>query len=232
MNITGTKRTVLIVDDEPAIVDTIQYTLETEGFQTVCAGNGQETLAILEENRVDLIVLDVGLPDLNGFELCKQIRKQNAVPILFLTARNSEIDKIVGLEIGGDDYVTKPFSPRELSARIKAILRRMSACDTASDNLVFMVDEQKQRITCLGKTLELSRYEFCILTTLINRPGQVYSRRQLMQKASDEPDASMERTVDAHIKNLRAKLKGIRAGFDPIITHRGSGYSLNDNLYP
>lgn len=232
MDTTGRKRTILIVEDEPAIVDTIQYALETEGFRTACAGSGREALAVLAGKPADLIVLDVGLPDLNGFELCKRIRKGSTVPILFLTARSEEIDRVVGLEIGGDDYVTKPFSPRELSARIKAILRRTVIHDKDADHLVFTVDAQKQRITCLGTHLELSRYEYLILKTLINRPGRVYSRRQLMELAWDEPDSSMERTVDAHIKNLRAKLKTVRSDFDPIVTHRGSGYSLKEGLDP
>lgn len=232
MQATQTKPIILIVEDEPSIVDTIRYTLETDGFLTACAGSGEEALTLLAKKPVDLVVLDVGLPDLNGFELCKRIRKDSSVPVLFLTARNDEIDRVVGLEIGGDDYVTKPFSPRELSARIKAILRRTRDRIDNKPAPVFSVDEHKQRITCLGIRLELSRYEYLILKTLINRPGRVYSRRLLMEQAWDEPDSSMERTVDTHIKNLRAKLKRVQSGFDPIITHRGSGYSLRENLCP
>ncbi len=224
-------QTILIVEDEPAIADTIQYALETEGFKTFCAGSGSEALTLITDGPVNLIVLDVGLPDINGFELCKKIRLTSTVPILFLTARSDEIDRVVGLEIGGDDYVTKPFSPRELSARIKAILRRTSEGGKKYiENHAFNVNEQKQLITCYGVRLTLSRYEYLILKTLINRPGRVYSREQLMEMVWDEPEASMDRTVDAHIKNLRAKLKELRPDFSPIVTHRGSGYSLKENL--
>jgi len=222
---------ILIVEDEPAIADTIQYALETDGFETICRQTGTEALAVMADETVDLIVLDVGLPDLNGFELCKQIRKSHATPVIFLTARADEIDRVVGLEIGGDDYVTKPFSPRELSARVKAVLRRTAAGMTpVSCGDTFQVDDSRRRITYCGQPLELSRYEYNILKTFISRPGHVFSREQLMVKAWDDPDASMDRTVDAHIKNIRAKLKSIQPEIDPIITHRGMGYSLKEGL--
>jgi two-component system catabolic regulation response regulator CreB len=183
---------------------------------------------------VDLIVLDIGLPDINGFELCKQIRRKSDVPIIFLTARNEEVDRVVGLEIGGDDYVVKPFSPRELTARVKAVLRRIriqpsrQGPQAASD--AWQVDGAKRQIFYFGKVLDLSRTEFDLLSTLIQRPGQVFSREQLMAAAWDEPEASMDRTVDAHIKNLRAKLKAVKPALDPIVTHRGTGYALKEDL--
>lgn len=225
------KLKILIVEDEPAIVDTIQYALETDGFETICYSSGMEALEFLDREEVDLIVLDIGLPDINGFELCKGIRKKSNTPVLFLTARTDEVDRVVGLEIGADDYVTKPFSPRELTARIKAILRRTgSVKEDSTSSKVFNVDESRHRITYMGSPLELSRYEFNILKTFINRPGHVYSREKLMDMAWEEPEASLDRTVDAHIKNIRAKLRSIEPGTDPIITHRGIGYSLREDL--
>lgn len=225
------KLRILIVEDEPAIIDTIQYALETDGFETICYSSGMEALEFLDNERADLIVLDIGLPDVNGFELCKSIRLKSNTPILFLTARTDEVDRVVGLEIGADDYVTKPFSPRELTARIKAILRRSGPVkENTEKSKVFHVDESKHRITYMNIPLELSRYEFNILKTFINRPGHVYSREKLMNMAWEEPEASLDRTVDAHIKNIRAKLRSIKPESDPIITHRGIGYSLREDL--
>lgn len=224
--------TILIVEDETAIADTIQYALETEGFTPVLAATGQEALDRFADAAVDLIVLDIGLPDINGFELCKQIRRNSDVPIIFLTARNEEVDRVVGLEIGGDDYVVKPFSPRELTARIKAVLRRIPPNNHGPQeaNGVWQVDSAKRQITYFGKELDLSRTEYDLLNTFIRRPGQVFSREQLMAAAWDEPEASMDRTVDAHIKNLRAKLKTVKPELDPIVTHRGTGYALKEDL--
>jgi two-component system catabolic regulation response regulator CreB len=223
------KTTILIVEDEPAIADTLQYTLESDGFGTICLGAGNDVPTVLEESPVDLVILDVGLPDINGFELCKRIRRRYTLPIIFLTARADEIDRVVGLEIGGDDYVTKPFSPRELSARVKAVLRRV-APDPAprGSRTGFEIDPSRRRISWLGKSLDLSRYEYNLLAAFIRRPGHVFSREQLMRQAWDEPEASMDRTVDAHIKNIRAKLKAVNADIDPIVTHRGTGYALKE----
>ena len=222
---------ILIVEDEPAIVDNIQYALETDGFETICFSEGKNALDCLKREDVDLIVLDIGLPDINGFELCKDIRKRTDTPVIFLTARTEEVDRIVGLEIGADDYITKPFSPRELTARIKAVLRRTGLVkENQSQNRVFDVDESRRRVTYLGKPLELSRYEFNILKTFISSPGHIFTRDRLMDMAWEEPEASLDRTVDAHIKNIRAKLRSVEPGIDPIITHRGIGYSLREDL--
>ena len=223
---------ILIVEDEPAIADTIQYALETEGFAPLIASTGQDALELLNADDVELVILDIGLPDINGFELCKQIRRESALPVIFLTARNEEVDRVVGLEIGGDDYVVKPFSPRELTARVKAVLRRTQSTnlEESAPQTVWAVDEAKRRIHYFGKQLELSRTEFELLRTLIQRPGQVFTRDQLMASVWDEPETSMDRTVDAHIKNLRAKLKAIKPGLDPIATHRGTGYALKEHI--
>ncbi len=224
------KHRVLIVENEPAIADTIQYALETDGFETTCLYSGIPVLELLSSQQMDIIILDIGLPDINGFELCKEIRKSREIPIIFLTARSDEIDKVVGLEIGGDDYVTKPFSPRELSARVKALLRR--SCNQApqrESSIQFQVDESRRQVHYFGQSLDLSRYEFAILKTFIRRPGHVYSRDQLMELCWDEPECSMDRTVDAHIKNIRNKMKSIMPDYDPIVTHRGQGYSLKED---
>jgi two-component system catabolic regulation response regulator CreB len=187
---------------------------------------------LLDEHPVDLIVLDIGLPDISGVELCKEIRKTRAVPIIFLTAKTDEIDRVVGLEIGADDYVVKPFSPRELSARIRAILRRTqkAAALAEPEQRVFQIDETRRRITYFGAAVDLSRYEYNLLKVLIARPGHVLSRDRLMDLAWEEPEASTDRTVDAHIKTIRAKLKAIKPELDPITTHRGIGYSLKEDL--
>lgn len=225
------KPKILIVEDEPAIVDNIQYALETEGFETVSVFSGTPVIPLLAKETVDLIILDIGLPDMNGLELCKEIRKSLSTPIIFLTARTEEIDRVVGLEIGADDYISKPFSPKELSARVKAVLRRTQNLTTPDlFTQVFQVNESKRQISYYGEVLDLSRYEYDILKTFIRRPGHVYSRDQLMDLVWDEPDTSLDRTVDAHIKNIRAKLKTIKPEEDPIVTHRGMGYSLREDL--
>jgi len=231
--------TILIIEDEGGIVDNIVYALKTEGFDSRWCSTGTEGLKAIREQAFQLVLLDVGLPDINGFELFKTIKKVRDIPVIFLTARSEEIDKVVGLEIGADDYVTKPFSPRELTARIKAVLRRAAkpSADTTENAILketnekfpFRYDDKRNLVFYQGVQLQTSRYEFRILKILIDHPGWVYSREQLMEKAWDEPDMSELRTIDAHIKNLRHKLKTITPDCDPIITHRGSGYALKED---
>jgi two-component system catabolic regulation response regulator CreB len=227
---------ILIIEDEGGIVDNIVYALKTEGFETLWCPTGAEGLAAVEKEDITLVLLDVGLPDVNGFELFKDIKKHGNVPVIFLTARSEEIDRVVGLEIGADDYVTKPFSPRELTARVKAVLRRAAPAATEDGSetdpgpsFPFRVDEKKNAIFYYDVQLQTSRYEYRLLKILIRHPGWVYSREQLMEMAWEEPDMSLVRTVDAHIKNLRRKLKAITPDCDPIITHRGSGYALKED---
>ena len=239
--------TILIIEDEGGIVDNIVYALKTEGFASQWCSTGMEGLAAVSNPEIQLVLLDVGLPDINGFELFKDLKKRRDLPVIFLTARSEEIDKVVGLEIGADDYITKPFSPRELTARIKAVLRRVTkpGADSAASgetavntgvstpkagvNFPFYYDDKRNLVFYQGVQLQTSRYEYRILKILIDHPGWVYSREQLMEKAWDEPDMSELRTVDAHIKNLRHKLKAITPDCDPIITHRGSGYALKED---
>lgn len=222
---------ILIVEDEPSICENVVYALEADGFQVASASTGRDALEKLKaQPDFSLIILDVGLPDMTGFEVCKAVRVKQSLPILFLTARSSEVDRVVGLEIGGDDYVLKPFSPRELVARVRAILRRVSALPlpvaAGSAATPLVIDDTRCQAVYFGTALNLSRYEFRMLKAFASHPGRVFSREQLMDHASEEPDASMERTVDTHIKTLRARMRGVRAGIDPIVTHRGMGYSL------
>jgi len=235
---------ILLVEDEPAIADTLVYALRTEGFLHAWASTGQAALSLLATEAFDLIVLDVGLPDANGFDLCRQLRTRLQTPVLFLTARQAEVDRIVGLEIGGDDDVTKPFSPREVTARIRAILRRgaplaqapgnstaptLPASITPSTNVAtWELDEERQRIRHQGVPLELTRNEYRLLRTFLRRPGRIFSREALLAAAWDEPEASTDRTVDAHVKLLRAKIRAVAPESDPIQTHRGLGYSLRE----
>jgi two-component system catabolic regulation response regulator CreB len=225
------KPTILVVEDEPAIADTIQYALESEGFQCHRLEMGAGVVEVLDRQPVALVVLDIGLPDLSGIEVCRRIRQRHDVPVIFLTARAGEVDRVVGLELGADDYVVKPFSPRELAARVKAVLRRArGSFGQRPPGKAFTLDEERLQITYFGKPLDLSRYEYRLLAVLLKRPGRVYSREQLLELVWDEPEASLDRTVDAHVKNLRAKLRDVRPDADPIATHRGTGYSLKEGL--
>ena len=219
--------TILIVEDELAIADSIAYALRTDGFTPVHVALGQLALEAMRTSPPPaLVVLDVGLPDMNGFEVCRSLRQFSNVPVIFLTARSDEIDRIVGLEIGADDYVTKPFSPRELVARIRVVLRRLAPLPAPAQQQRFDLRAQEARIVYFGQPLELTRYEYLLLKTLIEHPGHVLSRAQLMDRVwADAPD-TLERTVDAHVKSLRAKLRLVDAASDPIQTHRGMGYSL------
>ena len=225
------KHRILIVDDEPAISDNIQFALESEGLETVRVATGLAATPILDEGTIDLIIIDIGLPDINGLDLLKEIRRTRSTPIILLTARTAEIDRVLGLEIGADDYIAKPFSPRELAARVKAVLRRCQRT-TASKSTVeaFAVNTSKRAIAFFGTPLELSKYEYEILRRFIERKGHVFSREQLMNLVWEQPETSLDRTIDAHIKNIRAKLRAVRPDIEPIVTHRGSGYSLRDDL--
>ena len=226
------KPRVLIVEDEPGIADTLQYALRTEGFDPAWVATGEEALAQVKAQPPALVILDVGLPDTSGFEVFKRLRESSDVPVVFLTARSDEIDRVVGLELGADDYVAKPFSPRELVARVRSILRRSAkapAPPPAPPALPLVVDEGKRQIRFYGALLELSRYEFGLLQTLASRPGHVFSRDTLLDKVWDDSD-SLDRTVDAHVKTLRAKMKLVAPTLEPIRTHRGSGYALAEDL--
>lgn len=227
-------RTVLIVEDETAIAETIVYALQTEGFAPLWKTTGREALTVIGVQAVALMILDVGLPDMSGFDVCREVRRAKNIPVIFLTARSEEIDKVVGLELGADDYMAKPFSPRELTARVRAVLRRVNdgevggGAKTAEPPQVWLHDTVRCRIKYRGHALELTRNEYRLLGALIAQPGRVFSREQLMTAAWDDPASALDRTVDAHIKMLRAKIAAVAGGADPILTHRGLGYSLRE----
>jgi|TARA_A100001518_G_C1225082_1_gene72536 two-component system catabolic regulation response regulator CreB len=219
---------ILIVEDEAAIADTLVYALQAEGFVTHWSSLGGEALTLLENGTFDLAILDVGLPDISGFEVCKRLRRFSELPVIFLTARSEEIDRVVGLEIGADDYVIKPFSPREVAARVKAILKRVAPREApaASAPSTFQIDDAAFRIHYHGQALSLTRHEFRLLRTLLGQPRRVYSREQLLDALGVASEAGYERNIDSHIKSVRAKLRAIAPSEEPIQTHRGLGYSF------
>jgi two-component system, OmpR family, catabolic regulation response regulator CreB len=232
--------TILIAEDESAIADTVVYALRSEGFTAEHCLLGGEVVPRLRAGGVDLVVLDVGLPDITGFDVCRAVRAFSDIPVIFLTARDGEIDRVLGLELGADDYMVKPFSPRELVARVRARLRRQvhaavpvgvpapPAADARWQMIgVFEIDREGKRLRFRGRLLDLTRYEYGLFEALIARPGAVLSRAQLMDKVWTDAFDSSDRTVDTHIKTLRAKLRTIAPELDPIRTHRGLGYSLD-----
>jgi two-component system catabolic regulation response regulator CreB len=232
---------ILIAEDEPAIADAVLYALRSEGLEAEHCLLGREIAPRVRAGGVDVVVLDVGLPDRSGFDVCRELRSAkeawvSEVPVIFLTARNEEIDRVLGLELGADDYMAKPFSPRELVARVRARLRRSQADAGSAKELAhkeqahgdFEVDREGHRIRFRGNALELTRYEYMLLAALLQRPGAILSRAQLMDRGWDSDADSADRTVDTHVKTLRAKLRAAGAEVDPIRTHRGLGYSLED----
>lgn len=222
---------VLLVEDEPAIADAVLYALESEGVACVWASTGEAALRHVRDSAPKMVLLDIGLPDINGLDLFRQIRAISNASIVFLTSRSSEIDQVLGLELGADDYITKPFSPRVLSARVRLQLRRDTTShfaphSTKPSTTLFQADEDKRRITLRGQLLDLSRYEYGLLLLLMQNPSRTYSREQLMQLVWASPDESFDRTVDTHIKVLRQKIRAVDASLNPIKTHRGVGYSF------
>lgn len=216
---------ILLVEDETAIAQTVLYVLRGDGHRVEHFHLGQDALAAARQGAFDLAVLDVGLPDMDGYALCRELRREAALPVIFLTARGSESERVLGLELGADDYVAKPFSPRELAARVRAVLRRSVPQQAAADG--FEHDPEGRQVRYRGRSLNLTRYEYGLLAALLARPGAVLSRAQLMDRVwGDAPDSS-DRTVDTHVKTLRAKLREVAPGRDPIRTHRGLGYSLD-----
>jgi len=223
---------ILIVEDEPSIAESLEFVLRADSHTTHWLSLAGAALNYVQQHRVDLIVLDVGLPDMTGFEACKLLRKFSDVPVIFLTARGSELDRVVGLEIGADDYVVKPFSPREMAARVKAILKRVPAVSSAvnaSADIVhslaeFTLDHNAKTIHYWGQTLVLTRFEFLLLSAFIAQPGRVLSRDQLLTAAGAAAEAGYERGIDGHIKSLRSKLRHIKPEAEPIKTQRGFGY--------
>lgn len=201
---------ILVVDDEPKIVKLARDYLEKSGFQVLSAGEGPTALAMARRERPDLIVLDLMLPGMNGYDVCRMLRRESAVPIIMLTARAEESDQIVGLELGADDYITKPFSPRALVARVRALLRRANHQLHQPDMIQsggLVLDLPGHRATLNGEPLHLTPNEFGILTVLVQHPGQTLSREQLLEQVHGAAATGFDRSVDSHIKNLRRKLE-------------------------
>lgn len=219
---------ILIVEDEAAIADTLIFALQGEGFTTTWLSLGAAALEHQRQTPADLIILDIGLPDISGFETCRQLRRFSEVPVMFLSARDGEIDRVVGLEIGADDYVVKPFSPREVTARVRAILKRLLPRTVAeAPSTIFRIDGERVQITYRNQPLTLTRHEFRLLQSLLEQPERVFSREHLLDALGVAADAGYERSIDSHIKSLRAKLRRVHADGEPIQTHRGLGYSYS-----
>ena len=230
-------RKVLVVDDDPHIRDVVCFALRRAGFEVAEAGDGQAGLTAFRRERPDLVVLDVLMPGMDGLDVCRAIRNEEArgsqqggrdVPVLFLSSKDAELDRVVGLEVGGDDYVVKPFSPRELTARVKAHFRRIEALDdpgageVAAGPVAMDLDARSASID--GKPLNLTRTEFGLLATLVRRPGKVLDREALTQGAYKGSRVVSDRTIDSHMRRLRAKLRS--GGIDPIETVHGVGFRL------
>jgi two-component system OmpR family response regulator len=222
---------ILIVEDDRNLLDAIKYNLRREGYEVVMATDGSEALEVARREKPDLIILDIMLPKINGFDVCRILRKEMTVPILMLTAKAEETDKIVGLEIGADDYVTKPFSLRELLARVRAMLRRAKMVETQPQGALLKVgdievDIARHRITVSGKIVELTPKEFDLLAFLARNRGLVFSREQLLEKVWGYDYAGDTRTVDVHIRWLRQKIEPDPGRPKYLITVRGAGYKL------
>ncbi|MBF0362100.1 MAG: response regulator transcription factor [Oligoflexia bacterium] len=223
---------IVIIEDEPSVAASVRFALDREGLSTIWASSGREGLNHISEN-TSLIILDIGLPDETGFEICTKIRDRWSIPIIYLTARIEDRDMIKAFDLGGDDYVTKPFKLEVLVARIKAHLRRNFrdeevSSHTNTSKMPFQIDEGKKIISYFEQKLDLTKSEFQLLKCLIQKPGWVYSRNQLLESIWDENNNSTNRAIDTHIKLLRQKLLKVNNHIQSIITHRGHGYSIND----
>jgi two-component system phosphate regulon response regulator PhoB len=222
---------ILIVDDEKDIRELLSFQLQQHGFITVTATNGEDALEKIEEKAPDLIILDLMMPKMDGAEVCRALKREEKtrrIPIIILTAKGEEIDRVVGFELGADDYVPKPFSPRELALRVKAVLKRMTTADEPAEFLTFKdlhIDLSRHRVTVAGKAIELTSTEFKLLTTLLQRRGRVQTRDHLLETVWGYDYIGFTRTVDTHIRRLRAKLG---ASGDCIETVRGVGYRFVD----
>jgi two-component system, OmpR family, alkaline phosphatase synthesis response regulator PhoP len=226
-------KTVLVVDDEPKIVDVVREYLEHAGFSVRTAGDGPAALERARALAPDLVVLDLGLPGLDGLDVARQLRRSSRVPVIILTARGEEVDRIIGLEIGADDYLVKPFSPRELVARVRAVLRRVDERDTAAQDEPIVrgdvvVDPARRRVTVAGRAVDLTPTEFDLLAHLARQPGRVFTRSQLLTAIHGVAVESYERAVDAHIKNLRRKVEPDPRHPRYVLTAHGIGYRFTD----
>jgi two-component system, OmpR family, response regulator len=232
----STPRLILIADDDPHIREVVRFALEKAGYQTAQASDGREAVEQFLSLQPDLLVLDIVMPEMDGTEVCRQIRSHSPTPIVFLSSRDEEVDRIVGLELGGDDYVTKPFSPRELVARVKAVLRRSELARPATDPTEkqapgkilrhghLEVDSDRFEVRWDGKPVVLTLTEFGIIRTLVTHPGKVFTRDELMSGAYTHDNIVTDRTIDSHVRRVRRKFA--KAGADPVETVHGLGYRL------
>ena len=224
---------ILVVDDEPKIVKLARDYLEQSGFRVMTATDGIAALAVAHRERPDLIVLDLKLPGMDGLDVCRTLRRESDVPIIMLTARVEEADRLIGLELGADDYITKPFSPRELVARVRAVLRRIQGGVHQSGLILVAdleIDLNGRRVTRKGEAITLTRSEFNLLATLAQHPGQAFTREQLLTRLYDVAYDSYARSIDAHIKNLRQKLEIDPGETRYILTVFGVGYKFSDEV--
>ncbi len=224
---------VLVVDDEPKIVKLARDYMEKGGFRVVSAADGKTALAVARHERPDLIVLDLNLPQLDGLDVCRALRRESGVPIIMLTARIEEADRLIGLELGADDYITKPFSPRELVARVRAVLRRTQG-DVRQAGLVrageLEIDLAGHRVTRAGQPIRLTRTEFNVLAVLAQHPGQTFTREQLLDRLHGVAGTGFDRSIDAHVKNLRRKLEPNPLEPLYVLTVYGVGYKFTDEV--
>ena len=224
------RKKILVVDDEKKVCNLIKAYLEKEDYEVVIANDGKSALEQESHHKPELILLDLNLPKINGLEVCRIIRSRSTVPIIMLTARDEETDKIIGLEMGADDYVTKPFSPREVVARVRAVFRRLDEGTTRPEQIFagdLYLDITQHETTYAGQSLSLTPSEFKLLTTLASNPGRVYTRLQLLDQAFGESYEGYERTIDAHVKNIRQKMTKLGpAQPNPLLTVLGVGYKL------
>lgn len=220
---------VFVVDDEPQIVKVLRVYLEKAGFQVITASDGTSALTTFQREKPDFMILDLNLPGMDGLEICKAVRRDSNIPILMLTARVEEADKLIGLELGADDYVVKPFSPREVVARVKTIFRR-SAAEPAKSTIIqvgqLVIDQEQHSVNLAGQAIDFTPTEFEILVTLAKQPKRVFSRLQIMEQAQGDAFEGYERTIDAHIKNIRNKLEPNPRKPIYILTVFGLGYKL------
>ena len=220
-------KTVLVVDDEPRIVELARDYLEHAGFGVIVATDGPSALTAVRLRKPDVLVLDLGLPGMDGLDVARAVRRDSTVPIIMLTARDDELDRVLGLEIGADDYITKPFSPRELVARIRAILRRVDRQEAPGDRIevgAVSIDVARMRVAVAGRTVELTPTEFGLLVALARQPGRIFTRSQLLDAIHGVAFESYERAIDAHVKNLRRKLEDDPARPRYVLTVYGVGY--------
>jgi len=222
---------ILVVDDEPKIIQLTQDYLENAGFSVISAGDGERALSIIQVEKPDLVVLDLGLPGMDGLDVCRSIRKTSNLPIIMLTARDEETDKLVGLELGADDYITKPFSPKELVARVRSVLRRSELAQEEREVIRVgdvTLDLPRMQVTVGDEEIELTATEFQLLQALASQPGRIFTRSQLLNAVHGVAIESYERAIDAHIKNIRRKLEPIPHEPRYIQTIYGVGYRFSD----